>query len=421
MFRRRNREDRCRPQHRLSACLLVIVIGVAFASMDASAQPQRIEEAASACTNNPFLTPDPVMAVQVPAQNCTGANGGLYINSLGESHRRAMANFANSFLDAGNAVGPFFATAVQVLNQGNQTNHDGLTASFNPTFDMPDHEDTDYTVTMTFSYDVGQRRMLGSKDARPRRSKFWQIGGFVGFQTLETELGNSIFTSGLGLGSAGSARNNSILVGGYSMMAWKQFYTFSTISGTFGHTDAFNAAQAATASYDTSGYVSSTALGYIMSLGKRLGAKDGRAARNLKLDARAEIYQSNHTGDAHVNSAGFRVGESRVKSISGALSLTLFTQFQKGDAVVKPYIKGGVLHRLDHDNTVIVPTQTIQAATFNRTEISFDEEDTFATAEAGLSIAKKKASFNGSVYYQGSGDADIFGGRLGLNFKLGPN
>lgn len=400
---------------------LIAFVALSIGAANVQAQPQTIQDVGSACTRSTILVGDPPAPVIRPADNCTGANDGVYINSIGEAHRRAVAAFGNSLLDAGNALGPFVVSAVAIQGLGTNTTHDGLTASFNPTFDMPDHEDTDFTVTLSFSYDVGRRRLGGQKDVAPRRSKFWQIGGFVGYQTLETELGNTVFTSGLGLGGAGSARNNAVLVGGYSLMAWKNFYTFSTISGTFGQTEDFNTALAANSKYDTDGYVSSSAIGYVMTLGQRRGAKDGGRDRNLKLDARAELSSSKHFGDAHVNSAGFRIGESRVESVTGGLSLTLFSEIRKGDAIIKPYIKGGIQQRFDHDNTVIIPTQVIQGNTINRTEISFDEEDTFVTVEGGLSIARKKGSLNGSAFYQGSGDADIIGGRIGYNLRLGPN
>ncbi len=400
---------------------LSMLVALSVHSESAWAQPQTIQDVGSACTRSTILIGDPLTPVIRPADNCTGANDGVYINSIGEAHRRAVAAFGNSLMDAGNALGPFVASAIAVQGLGTNTTHDGLTGSFNPTFDMPDHEDTDFTVTLSFSYDVGRRRLGGRKDVAPRRSKFWQIGGFAGYQTLETELGNTIFTAGLGLGGAGSARNNAVLVGGYSLMAWKQFYTFSTISGTFGQTEDFNAALAATSKYDTDGYVSSTAIGYVMTLGQRRGAKDGGRDRNLKLDARAELSHSKHLGRAHVNSAGFRIGESRVESLTGGLSLSLFSEIRKGNAIVKPYIKGGIQQRFDHDNTVFIPTQIIQGNTINGTEVSFDEEDTFVLVEGGVSIARKKGSLNGSAFYQGSGDADVVGGRIGYNLRLGPN
>ncbi len=410
--------------HTVCASALLSAIGFAASTDMAHATSQTTEEALSACTNQSFL--DPLLLIQrtESADNCAGpSQASVSTQALGESHQRSVDGMQGQLLNGGSALGPFFVFSSHPQGRLAFTDHDGLTGSFNPTFKMPEHHVDDFTVMASIGYDLTNGRMArgGMKD-RPVSSKLWQVGAFVGYENIKTELGATPFIANtLNLNSAGEARNNSLLIGGYSLMAWKKWYYLSIISGNFGHTDVTNNVLGANTGYDSRGFVSGSAVGFIKTLRQSAGGmKDGPRGNALKMDVRAGYSYSYHEGDAHTLGT-LQVGESESKTIAGSASVTFFKEIISGDAVKKPYIKTGVKHRFDHENTLVIPTQTIQGNTFTQTKIDFDDNDTFFNVEGGLAIAKRNGTFNGSMFYETNGDSDTVGGRLTYTMKLGQN
>jgi hypothetical protein len=92
-----------------------------------------------------------------------------------------------------------------------------------------------------------------------------------------------------------------------------------------------------------------------------------------------------------------------------------------GDAAIaKPYIKLGIKEWFDFENRVVIPAQTTLDGTLiasPRRVANFTEDETFWNVEGGYLLEMQRTTFQGSVFYDGSGDAETIGGRLGLVFK----
>jgi outer membrane autotransporter protein len=107
-----------------------------------------------------------------------------------------------------------------------------------------------------------------------------------------------------------------------------------------------------------------------------------------------------------------------VEDFWGGLSTTLYAELPHGGGVAKPFIKGSVRHRFDYSNEVFVPSQIANGVAFGTQTIAFDDDDTAWGAETGIEYAVERAEYSGSIFYEGSGDFDAIGGRLGAKFRL---
>ncbi|MGI9385013.1 MAG: autotransporter outer membrane beta-barrel domain-containing protein [Methyloligellaceae bacterium] len=410
-------------QRGISAALLGS-IGLLAGISASAASPQTPVDALRACTQQdavetlpPLLPLDPPIVniiAPLPVDQCQGPqNTAALTNASARATRNAVDQMQNALLNGGGALLVF---GVQPKGRFAHTEHDGFTTRINPTFRGPDFEEDEVTVLANVGIDL-------TKHLNMNPNRTWKVGVFAGYDNIEVDMGTTPFVQNtLGLASVGSGENDSFIVGGYSLMTWKNLYMLSILSGNWGETDVNNAVLASTGSYDTDGFASGTAIGAVLTLrpGGHGGMKDGPSGVNpIKLDVRAGYSYSHHEGDGFTDSVGFRTGDSEVEQLDGSFSATLFTEIPKGDAVWKPYVKGGVKHRFDYDNTIDLPAQTIANTAFNAQTIDFDDDDTFWNVEGGLVIARSRTKFNASVYYQGSDDVDTVGGRLGLTFQLG--
>lgn len=346
--------------------------------------------------DQPVFGPDPDF-VAPSVQECPTRVNGPTNGGTHQSLQGAVVNFADSLAQGGAAAGlSVFPTGRLV-----HTQHDGYRTSINPSFAGPGFQYDEATFLAAGGIDITKWAGLG-----PDRT--WKVGAFIGYNAIDLDVGSTRAVSrSLGVRRNGHGENDSFIAGAYSLMTYRHFYSLSVISGNWGETDIKNNLLDSRGDYDTDGIATVSYIGGVFPLGGM-----------LKFNARASYGYSELEGDSYRDSVGFLTGRSEVEEHWGGLSGTLFAELPRGNGVLKPFVKVGVKHRFDYDNEVFIPRQTAGGVTFDSVRVRFDDDDTSINVEGGAQYAVGKWEYEASVFYDGSGDYDTVGGRIGAKISL---
>ena len=128
-----------------------------------------------------------------------------------------------------------------------------------------------------------------------------------------------------------------------------------------------------------------------------------------KLDFRGGLNYLTADAENHVGFGDLRFSDGEIDQFSGALSARLFTTWNYGRTVVRPFVQGGVDYRFHYDNQVVIED----------VKFSFDEGRTTVFGRAGIDFDIGNWS---QLYFAVRGDHnddfDTVAGQAGLTIRL---
>jgi hypothetical protein len=220
---------------------------------------------------------------------------------------------------------------------------------------------------------------------------FGLIGG-VAESDLEIE-GDATLRS-LGVTDAGRASLRSWSVGGFALLTTKSWYAGTAIGGSWGESEGKNFVVGTTSDYDVSCFTSALFLGTIVPL-----------TDYARLDFRGTIGYQHTLGEAHEDSIGIDYSDHVIEAATGSLSARLFGVIRDGNVTARPYVQGGLAHRMHYDNAL-----DIAGVGF-----TFTDADTSLFAAGGIDFEINRiVQLSLGVRQDHSPDFDSTSGRVGL-------
>jgi hypothetical protein len=243
-----------------------------------------------------------------------------------------------------------------------------------------------------------------------------KVGAAVSGKALETRTTDTII--GTANGGPSHLREDGVQLDLYSLLAVGSSYLLVAGSIGGGTSELFNSSHDAntipatigqgTTDYDD--HSVSVTLGHVFTL------YSTPTSRTL-LDVSGGLLWSSYTRDGFTDTRGAVFSDAKTDEFSGKAEVKLAYQLQEGIDVFTPYVKGGVKHRFDYDNSFSVvddPTFTFSGP------FVLTSDNTFWRAGGGLGFSFKNGDITGVIdgTYQGSGDSREVVGKAQLIFKL---
>ncbi len=246
-----------------------------------------------------------------------------------------------------------------------------------------------------------------------------RIGGALGWKSLDTKTADvaTVFPANAG---ASKLSEDGFQVDLYALVASGATYGLFAASLGSGDSDMANTSNAVVngqlaigrGSSDYNEYSLSATVGHVFTLASRANSR-------LLADVSGGLLYSSYTRDGFIDTVGARFTDNDVDEFSGKIDVKLAYQMMHGGYSITPYLKGGVKHRFNYDNTMSA-TDNIGPVPAVTIRYDLASDDTFWRAGGGVG-----ASFNGGaqtgvveLMYQGSGDSNEFIGRAQLVMKL---
>jgi Autotransporter beta-domain len=272
------------------------------------------------------------------------------------------------------------------------TSHDGFEVE-SPrvaTGRTPEFDSLDAGITLGMRFDASKTLNLPADSLT--------IGLFGNYTNSDIDLDSSAVLRKFGFRNAGDASLNSGSGGGYSLLTNGRVYGLALASGEFGSASVDDAILNSHSDFDTTGFASSAIGGVVLPAGPA-----------TKLDLRAGVNYLTTRADNHIDSAQIHYRDGRVDESSGTLSVRLFTAWNRGQTVLRPFVQGGLDYRFHYQNEVKV----------ENVKFSFDEGRTTLFGRVGMDFDIGDR-FQAYVAFRTdhNEDFDTVAGQAGLTVKL---
>ncbi len=220
------------------------------------------------------------------------------------------------------------------------------------TFGSGSHGGFSYTAQYGDSVTTGKTLPVSSSDRAELPGIIWDATHEVGLKSGTLHLGliggvaesdldieGDATLRSLGVTDAGRASLSSWSVGGFALLTTKTWYAGSAIGGSWGESKGENFVVGTTSDYDVSCFTSALFLGTIVPI-----------TDHARLDFRGTLGYQHTVGEAHEDSIGIDYSDHIIESANGSLSARLFGVIRDGNVTARPYVQGGVAHRMHYDN-----------------------------------------------------------------------
>lgn len=202
----------------------------------------------------------------------------------------------------------------------------------------------------------------------------------------------------LGVTDAGRASLRSWSVGGFALLTTRTWYAGSAIGGSWGSSEGENFVTGTTSDYDLSCFTSALFVGSILPV-----------TDSIRFDVRGTLGYQRTVGEAHEDSIGIDYSDHIIEAANGSLSVRLFGVVREGYVTARPYLQGGLAHRLHYDNA-------LQIAGVGFT---FTDADTSVFAAGGLDFEiDRTLQLSLGVRHDHSPDFDSLSGRVGVLISI---
>jgi outer membrane autotransporter protein len=339
------------------------------------------------------------MALQSPATQQVVTNAVAFSNL---QTSRQITDFALSDVVVDGLIPAWDSAAVlrtvtpSVMSFGisgiSHTSHDGfeIESPRAATGRTLDFDSLDAGITLGMRFDASKTINLPADSLT--------IGLFGNYTNSDIDLDSSAALRKFGFRNAGDASLNSGSGGAYSLLTNGRIYGLALASGEFGSASVDDAILNSHSDFDTTGFASSVIGGVVLPAG-----------RATKLDLRAGLNYLTARADNHVDSAQIHYRDGKVDETSGMLSVRLFTAWNRGQTIIRPFVQGGVDYRFHYDNEVKV----------ENVKFSFDEGRTTLFGRMGMDFdIGDRAQAYVAFRADHNEDFNTVAGQLGLTIKL---
>jgi hypothetical protein len=272
------------------------------------------------------------------------------------------------------------------------TSHDGFVVeSPHPgTARTPEFDSLDAGITLGMRFDASKALNLPTDSLT--------VGLFGNYTNSDIDLGSNAVLRKFGFRNAGDASLNSGSGGGYTLLTNGRIYGLALASGEFGSASVDDAILNSHSGFDTTGFASSVIGGVVLPAGPA-----------TKFDFRAGLNYLAARADNHTDSAQIHFRDGKVDESSGTLSVRLFSTWNRGQTVMRPFVQGGVDYRFHYENEIEV----------ENVKFSFDEGRTTLFGRVGMDFdighhAQAYVAFRADH----NEDFDTVAGQVGLTVKL---
>jgi hypothetical protein len=224
------------------------------------------------------------------------------------------------------------------------------------------------------------------------------FGVFGNYTNSDIDFEPDAVLRDFGFRNAGDGNVDSGSGGGYALLTNGRLYGLVLASGEFGSASVDDSILNSRSNFDTTGFASSLIGGIVLPLGAA-----------AKIDFRGSLNYLICRADDFTDSANIQYRDGKLETASGALSVRLFTAWQRGQTVFRPFVQGGIDERFDYDNEI-----EVEGVNF-----SFDEGSTTLFGRVGMDFdvgdyAQAYAAFRADH----NEDFDTVAGQIGLTVKL---
>jgi hypothetical protein len=295
---------------------------------------------------------------------------------------RAAAIGAASLYNTGSNLGVFAVSGISyTAHDGFKTTSQGA-HSTGPAFDI-----LNTGVTAGVRYDVSQAMGLAQKSVI--------VGAFGNYTRSDISITAPLADTGLSPGD-GKTAVDSLAGGAYAVVTAGRLYMLGIGAYSTGTPNFFN--NQASTTQNTTGFVSSGAVGTVLPLAGRFNA-----------DLRATLSYSSSSLDSSVGTGGVFISQGKVEDLTGSLSVKVFYMERWGAWTVRPFAQAGVAEHLTYTNQVAVDNILYK----------FTEDPTSFTGRVGFDfehdeLLQSFLALKGDV----SSDRTTVSGQVGLTLKL---
>jgi Autotransporter beta-domain len=224
------------------------------------------------------------------------------------------------------------------------------------------------------------------------------FGVFGNYTNSDVDFEPDAVLRDFGFRNAGDGNVDSGSGGAYTLLTNGRLYGLVLASGEFGSASVHDSILNTRSNFDTRGFASSLIGGIVVPVGAV-----------AKIDFRGSLNYLICRADDFTDSANIQYRDGKLETSSGALSVRLFTAWQRGQTVFRPFVQGGVDERFDYDNEI-----QVEGVNF-----SFEEGDTTLFGRVGLDFdvgdyTQAYAAFRADH----NEDFDTIAGQIGLTVKL---
>jgi hypothetical protein len=272
------------------------------------------------------------------------------------------------------------------------TSHDGFVVEspHSATGRTPEFDSLDAGITLGMRFDASKTLNLPTD--------FLTVGLFGNYTNSDIDLGSNAMLRKFGFRSAGDASLNSGSGGAYTLLTNGRIYGLALASGEFGSASVDDAILDSHSDFDTAGFASSVIGGMVLPAGPA-----------TKVDLRAGLNYLTARADNHTDSAQIHYRDGKLDQSSGTLSVRLFTAWNRGMTVVRPFVQGGVDYRFHYANEIQV----------ENVKFSFDEGNTTLFGRIGMDFdIGNRAQAYVAFRADHNDDFDTVAGQVGLTVKL---
>ena len=272
------------------------------------------------------------------------------------------------------------------------TDHDGFVVKSPPAINVrtPEFDSLDAGITLGMRFDASKALNLPVDSLT--------VGVFGNYTNSDIDFNSNTVLRKFGFRNAGDASLNSGSGGGYTLLTNGRLYGLALASGEFGSASVHDAILNSHSDFDTAGFGSSVIGGVVLPAGPA-----------MKFDLRAGLNYLAVRADNHTDSAQIDFRDGKVDEFSGTFSGRLFTTWNRGRTVMRPFVQGGVDYRFYYENEVEV----------ENVKFSFDEAPTTLFGRVGMDFdigdrAQAYVAFRGDH----NEDFDTLAGQVGFTVKL---
>jgi hypothetical protein len=235
-----------------------------------------------------------------------------------------------------------------------------------------------------------------------------KVSAFGGYNWLSLDVRPNDVNPG-DPGTIGSAKNESILIGGSALWSMDTLYALATIVGNWGETRLVDKVGDYPNIHDyrfnTHGIIASFTAGKVFELAGPNGPM---------LDVRGAIGYTESKNDPFANVFGdeFRI---RFATWNSTGAVTLFTNIpMQHNALFRPFVQGYVRQEFGYNYTLAFTQSGSGAFTLTK----YEQSPTYVGVDAGIAYTQQNMNFGASVYYEQSGDEHTLGGRVRLSWQF---
>jgi hypothetical protein len=197
----------------------------------------------------------------------------------------------------------------------------------------------------------------------------------------------------------GTADVDSWSLGTYGLVTDGQRYGLLTVTGTYGTPETSTTiVQPISAEFTNFGLATSAMAGVLVPVGA-----------DAKLDLRGGLNYVYAQSEDFEDSLGTSFTDGRMEEFSGTVSARLFSVLRSADYTIRPFVQGGLNHRLHYENELKIESETF----------AFDDADTSVFARAGIDFDVDQST---QAYVAVRGDAsedfEAIAAQVGVTFKL---